>query len=122
MGVETRYLKIEKLAYGLLIAVRKLCYYFQAHPIVVLIDQPLKHILQRLKTSGRLLKWSIELSEFHLDFKPRMAIKGQALADFVTKFTCDIASEFEKGLHEVKTTKQSDADNLSRCKLVVDGS
>ena len=43
---ETRYLKIEKLAYALLAAARKLCHYFQAHPIVVLIDQPLKQILQ----------------------------------------------------------------------------
>ena len=34
---ETRYLKIEKLAYALLIAARKIRHYFQAHPIVVLI-------------------------------------------------------------------------------------
>ena len=59
MGVETRYLKIEKLTYALLIAARKLQHYFQAHPIVVLTDQPLKQILQRPDTSGRLLKWSI---------------------------------------------------------------
>ena len=44
--VETRYLKIEKLAYALMIAARKLRHYFQAHSIVVLIDQPLKQILQ----------------------------------------------------------------------------
>ena len=41
MGAEIRYLKVEKLAYALLIAVRKLRHYFQAHPIVVLMDQPL---------------------------------------------------------------------------------
>ena len=42
IGAETRYLKIEKLAYALLIGTRKLCHYFQAHPIDVLMDQPLK--------------------------------------------------------------------------------
>ena len=42
IGAKTRYLKIEKLAYALLITVRKLYHYFQAHHIVVLIDQPLK--------------------------------------------------------------------------------
>ena len=42
LGVETRYLKIEKLAYALLIAVRNLRHYFQAHPITVLTDQSLK--------------------------------------------------------------------------------
>ena len=69
MGAENRYVKIEKLAYALLIAARKLRHYFQAHPITVLTDQPLKQILQRPDTSGRLLKWSIELSKFHIDYK-----------------------------------------------------
>ena len=63
---EKRYLKIEKFAYTLLITARKLHHYFQAHPIVVLTDQPLKPFLQRPNTSGRLLKWSIKLSEFHI--------------------------------------------------------
>ena len=45
IGAETRYLKIEKLAYALLITARKLHHYFQAHPIAVLMDQPLKKIL-----------------------------------------------------------------------------
>ncbi|GFZ15785.1 hypothetical protein Acr_25g0001940 [Actinidia rufa] len=61
MGAEAKYPKIEKLAYALMIAARKLRHYFQAHPMIVLTDQPLKHILQRPDTSGRLLKWSIEL-------------------------------------------------------------
>ena len=34
MGAKTRYLKIEKFPYALLIAAKKLCHYFQAHPIV----------------------------------------------------------------------------------------
>ena len=42
MGAETRYLKIEKLTYALLIAAKKLCHYFQAHHIVILTNQPLK--------------------------------------------------------------------------------
>ena len=46
LGAKTRYLKIEKLAYDLIIAARKLHHYFQAHPIVVFTDQPLKQTLQ----------------------------------------------------------------------------
>ena len=53
MGAENRYLKIEKLTYALLIASRKLCHYFQAHPITVLIDQPLKQILQRPRLANQ---------------------------------------------------------------------
>ncbi|KAL5546344.1 hypothetical protein UlMin_006031 [Ulmus minor] len=48
---------------------------------------PLKQILQKPDTSGRLAKWSIELGEFDILFKPRTAIKGQALADFIAEFT-----------------------------------
>ena len=31
--------------------------------------------------------WAIELSEFDIQYRPRTAIKGQAVADFITKFT-----------------------------------
>ena len=92
---EIRYLKIEKIAYAILIAARKLHHYFQAHPINVLTNQPLKQILQRLGTSGKLLKWSIKLSEFHIYYISRMAIKAQALADFVAEFKHGVTPEPE---------------------------
>ena len=44
-AAERNYPKIEKLAYSLLIASRKLRHYFQAHPIVVYTDQPLRQVL-----------------------------------------------------------------------------
>jgi hypothetical protein len=34
-----------------------------------------------------LANWAIELGEFDLEFLPRSAIKGQALVDFLGKFT-----------------------------------
>ena len=33
------------------------------------------------------MKWAIELSEFDIRYKPKTAIKGQVLADFVMEFT-----------------------------------
>uniref|UniRef100_A0A2N9E2N4 RNase H type-1 domain-containing protein n=1 Tax=Fagus sylvatica TaxID=28930 RepID=A0A2N9E2N4_FAGSY len=36
--------------------------------------------------AGRLVQWSIEMSEFHIDYRPRTAIKAQALADFIAEF------------------------------------
>ena len=66
-------------------ASRKLRQYFQSHPITVLTDQPLKEVLQRMTTSGRMVKWSIELSEYGLEFRPRKSIKAQALADFMAE-------------------------------------
>ena len=65
---ELNYAKIEKLAYSLLMASRKLRQYFQSHHITVLTDQPFKKVLQKMTTSGRMVKWSIELSEYGLEF------------------------------------------------------
>ena len=33
------------------------------------------------------MKWAIELSEFHIRYKPRTVIKGQTLAYFIIEFT-----------------------------------
>ena len=40
-----------------------------------------------LETSGRLMKWVLELEEFEVLYKPRTVIKGQAIADFQAEFT-----------------------------------
>ncbi|CAL9001477.1 unnamed protein product, partial [Prunus brigantina] len=44
-------------------------------------------VLQKLDTFGRLVKWAIELGEFDIHYKPRLATKGQAVADFISEFT-----------------------------------
>ena len=68
---ELNYNKIEKLAYTLIMAFRKLRQYFQSHHIVIFTDQPIKEILQKMSSSGRMVKWSVELSEYSLEFRPR---------------------------------------------------
>ncbi|KAL5753778.1 hypothetical protein ACOSP7_021998 [Xanthoceras sorbifolium] len=86
IAAETRYSNVEKMALALIVAAHKLRPYFQAHSIEVLTNCPLKQMLQKPEVSGRLTKWAIELSEFGLKFKPRTAIKGQAVADFIAEF------------------------------------
>ncbi|KAK3018757.1 hypothetical protein RJ639_004243 [Escallonia herrerae] len=61
--VETRYPKIDKIVLALIILARRLRPYFQSHTIIVLTDQPLRK------------------------YKPRTAVKAQALADFIVKCT-----------------------------------
>ena len=78
---------IEKLAFALITASRKLRHYFQAHAIVVMTDHPLKKSMSKLEAAGRLVQWAIELREFDVKYKPRNAIKAQALADFIVEFT-----------------------------------
>ena len=61
VDAESRYLAIEKLTYCLVLASQKLRPYFQAHPIVVYTDQPLRQVIQKPEAAGRLLKWAVEL-------------------------------------------------------------
>ena len=86
-GGEERYPKMEKLVLTLMTTARRLRSYFQAHTIEIPIEHPMKQILHKPKTSGRLVKWAIELSEFDIRYKLRTVIKGQILAYFIMEFT-----------------------------------
>ena len=78
---------MEKLILALVTTSRKLQPYFQAHIVEVPTEYPMKQILHKPETSGRLIKWVIELSEFDIRYKSRTAIIGQILADFIIEFT-----------------------------------
>nr|CAN78757.1 hypothetical protein VITISV_035650 [Vitis vinifera] len=85
--VETRYSKMELTALALRSAAQKLRPYFQAHPVIVLTDQPLRNILHKPDLTGRMLQWAIELSEFGIEFQPRLSMKGQVMANFVLEYS-----------------------------------
>lgn len=108
-GPEQRYTRMERLVLSLVHAARRLKAYFQSHPICVLTDQPLRQVMNRPEASGRLTKWAVELGEFDIEYRPRTAIKGQALADFIAEQTPG-----EDCVPEVSTSAQWD--------LYVDGS
>ncbi|CAN1273992.1 Retrovirus-related Pol polyprotein from transposon 412 [Linum perenne] len=85
VDAETRYSPLEKSAYAVIIASRKLRPYFRAHTIHVVTNLPLKTALRSMGVAGRMSKWAVELSEYDVHFQPRTAIKAQALADFVVE-------------------------------------
>ncbi|GKA93958.1 reverse transcriptase domain-containing protein [Tanacetum coccineum] len=82
-GPEVNYTSMEKLVLALVHASKRLRRYFQAHPIVVITDQPIKNILSNPEVAGRMQKWSIQLGEFGIHYRPRISVKGQVLADFI---------------------------------------
>jgi hypothetical protein len=75
------------MLYVLLITSRKLRHYFQAHKIVVLSSFPLGEIFHKRNANGRIVKWSVKLGKFDIEFCPRQEIKSQILADFVSEWT-----------------------------------
>ncbi|GJZ92318.1 reverse transcriptase domain-containing protein, partial [Tanacetum coccineum] len=84
-GPKINYTPMEKLVLALVSASKRLKRYFQAHTIIVITDQPIKHMLSNLEVTGRLLKWSIELEEHDIQYRLRTSVKGQILANFIVE-------------------------------------
>jgi hypothetical protein len=74
---------MEKICYTVVMSVRKLQHYFEAHSVRVLTNQLLNDIFRNTDCLGRIGKWAIELSEHVVDFEKRSAIKSQVLANFI---------------------------------------
>ena len=47
------------------------------------MDQPLKKAMSSLEVAGRMALWAIKLREFDIQYRSRIAIKGQAVVDFI---------------------------------------
>ena len=61
-GAEAKYPRIEKTAFALMVASCKLRPYFQANPILVMTNQPIKKSMNKLEAIRRMVQWAIELS------------------------------------------------------------
>jgi hypothetical protein len=83
---KARYQLVQKLLYAVLITSWKLQHYFQEYSISVVTDYPLDDILRNQDGTGRISKWAVELGALNIDFKPRTAIKSQALVDFMAEW------------------------------------
>ncbi|GJX39228.1 reverse transcriptase domain-containing protein [Tanacetum coccineum] len=92
-GPKLNYTSMEKLVLALVHASKRLKRYFQAHKIIVVMDQPIQQILSRPEVAGRLQKWSIELGEYAIHYRPRVSVKGHILADFIVERPEDNSSD-----------------------------
>ena len=78
---------MEKPAFALVTVAQKLKPYFQAHTMVILTNKPLRKAMSSPEVVGRMALWVVELSEFDIQYQLHTVIKGQVVADFITKFT-----------------------------------
>ncbi|RDX93897.1 rnhA, partial [Mucuna pruriens] len=72
---------------ALVIASRRLRPYFQGHLIIMRMNLPIKQVLRKPDLAGKMVAWSVQLSEFDISYESRGHIRAQALAEFVTKMT-----------------------------------
>nr|GEX19663.1 reverse transcriptase domain-containing protein [Tanacetum cinerariifolium] len=81
--------------------------YFQAHPIMVIIDQPIKQVMSCPDVARRLQKWSVMQGEHNITYRPRTSAKGQILADFLVKKPDDTSPEASMGVRNVHVSVDS---------------
>ena len=79
------YSAIEKMVLALVNAKKKLCHYFESHPIIMITDFPIKKILSKPNFSSRLTKWAINFGVFDIRYLPRAAKKGHVMVIFLVE-------------------------------------
>jgi hypothetical protein len=79
--------KLEKITDTVVMASRKLRHYFEAFKVRVTSDRGLSELFRNPEASIRIAKSAAELSDYHITFEPRIAIKSQVLADFIVDWT-----------------------------------
>ncbi|GJY68257.1 reverse transcriptase domain-containing protein [Tanacetum coccineum] len=86
---ERNYAPLKKVALALRHVSRRLRRYLEAHPITVITDQPIKQILSKADTSGKIAQYSVELGAYNITYEPCSAIKGQIITDFINEGQID---------------------------------
>jgi ribonuclease HI len=79
--------ELEKIAYAVVMASRKLHHYFEAFKVRVTTDRGLDELFRNPEASVCIAKSAAELSEYHIIFEPRTTIKSQVLVDFIIDWT-----------------------------------
>uniref|UniRef100_A0A2N9FPT8 Reverse transcriptase domain-containing protein n=1 Tax=Fagus sylvatica TaxID=28930 RepID=A0A2N9FPT8_FAGSY len=84
--------------------------YFQAHSIVVLTDYPLRKAMNKPDAAGRLIQWSIEMSEFDIDYRTSHCDKSTS------------PGRLHRGVHSPMGRRKVNQNNSRTWTVNIDGS
>ena len=86
MDYESRYSLLEKMCCALAWAAQRLRQYMLYHTtwLIAKLD-PIKYVFEKPSLSRRVARWQVLLSEFDILYVSQKAIKGSAIADFLTE-------------------------------------
>lgn len=83
---------------------------FHGHYVMVKSNYPICQILKKTNLAGRMVSWSITLSEYDIHLAPKRSIKSHVLIDFLTKFSSPVGDE----VHHMWIISVDGASNLKR--------
>jgi len=75
-GPKVRYQALEKAALAVVFSARRLRHYFQSFTVFVMTALPIQKVLKKPDVAGRMVRWTVELSEFDIKYEPQGPIKG----------------------------------------------
>jgi len=84
-------------------------------------DLPIGKVLQKLDIAGRLVRWSVELSEFDIQYEPRGPIKGQVYVDFVVELSSGGPNPYPKGFQWLMSVDGSSNQQGSGARVILEG-
>ena len=83
---ESRYSQLEKMCCALAWTAQRLRQYMLYHTTWLIAKlNPIKFIFEKPSLSERIARWQVLLSEFDILYVSQKAIKGSAIADFLTE-------------------------------------
>ncbi|XP_068476926.1 uncharacterized protein [Phaseolus vulgaris] len=84
-------------------------------------DLPIHKVLQKPDIARRMVRWSVELSEFDIHYKPRGPIKGQVYANFVVKLVSGDPHPDPKGFWWILSVDGSSNQQGSGARVILEG-
>nr|GEU57488.1 retrovirus-related Pol polyprotein from transposon 17.6 [Tanacetum cinerariifolium] len=106
-GPKVNYTSMEKLVLALVHSNKRLKRYFQTHPIIVVTDQPIKQVLSKPELAGRLQKWSIELEEYAIHYRPRNVLNKTSSPNALSKIASTSFAHLSKQVLVEKLKEKS---------------